>query len=73
MERLEGMKCEACRRGAPTVTDAEMQVFRAQIPDWNVVERDEILRLERSFSFGDFGDALAFTNRVGQAAEDDRL
>ncbi len=71
MERLAAIKCEACRKGAPTVTDAEMQVFLTQVPDWDVVERDGIRSLERSFFFGDFADALAFTNGVGQVAEDE--
>ena len=71
MERLAGMKCEACRKGAPTVTDAEMQIYLSQVPGWDVVERDGIRRLERSFSFGNFADALTFTNGVGQVAEDE--
>ena len=71
MERLAAIKCEACRKGAPTVTDAEMQTYLTQVPGWEVVERDGIRRLERSFSFRDFSDALAFTNGVGRVAEDE--
>lgn len=33
------------------------------------MERDGIKRLERTFKFGNFADALAFTNEVGAAAE----
>jgi 4a-hydroxytetrahydrobiopterin dehydratase len=33
------------------------------------VERESIPRLERLFRFRNFGDALAFTNRVGALAE----
>jgi len=71
MERLAAIKCDVCRGGAPTETDAEMQTYLTQVPDWEVVERDEIRRLERSFSFGNFADALTFTNGVGQVAEDE--
>ena len=71
MERLAGMKCEACRTGAPTVTDAEMQMSLSQVPGWDVVERDGIRRLERSFSFGNFEDALTFTIGIGQVAADE--
>ena len=71
MELLAAMKCEACRKGAPTVTDAEVNVYAKQVPEWDVVERDGIRRLERSFSFGDFKEALTFTNQVGQVAEDE--
>jgi 4a-hydroxytetrahydrobiopterin dehydratase len=34
-----------------------------------VVTKDGIKRLERSFKFNDFAEALAFTNQVGELAE----
>jgi 4a-hydroxytetrahydrobiopterin dehydratase len=66
---LTQMKCVACREGEPTVTDAEMERFLAQVPGWKVVEREGIKRLERVFKFKDFVEALAFTNKVGTLAE----
>ena len=62
-------KCRACRSDAPAVTQQEIQELKPQVPDWTVVERDGIPRLERVFSFGNFADALSFTNRVGALAE----
>ncbi len=69
MNRLSGEKCEACRIGAPTVTEAEMKELQPLVPDWRIVEHGGILRLERSFSFPDFAQALSFTLRVGELAE----
>ena len=69
MDELAQMKCEVCRVGAPTVTDEEIREYRAQVPEWVVVEREGIKRLERAFKFRDFAQALAFTNRVGGLAE----
>jgi 4a-hydroxytetrahydrobiopterin dehydratase len=69
MDDLSNMQCVACRKGEPTVTEAEMAALRPQIPDWQVVERDGIPRLERVFSFPNFAQALAFTDRVGALAE----
>ena len=71
METLTEMKCVACRRDAPTVTDAEIAELRPQIPDWELVEVDAIKRLTRSFRFDDFAQALAFTNKVGRLAEEE--
>jgi len=71
MEPLVQMKCVACRKGAPTVTDAEMADLLLQIPDWQVIERDGVKRLERIFRFSNFVEALAFTNRVGALAEEE--
>lgn len=68
---LVSQKCVACRKGAPTVTDAEMAAFLPEIPDWQVVEQDGVKRLERTFKFPDFVSALAFTDRVGAMAEEE--
>jgi 4a-hydroxytetrahydrobiopterin dehydratase len=69
MVQLQDMKCVACRGGEPTVTEAEISQYRPQIPDWQIVERDNILRLERVLKFANFREALAFTNRIGELAE----
>jgi len=63
------MKCVACRKGEPTVTDAEIAEFHPQVPEWQIVERDGIKRLERVFKFDNFVQALAFANKVGELAE----
>ena len=34
METLTQMKCVACRKDAPTVTDAEINEFHPQVSDW---------------------------------------
>ena len=71
MDELKQMKCEACQRGAPTVTAEERRELHVQVPEWNFVEQDEIRRLERSFVFADFVAALRFTNAVGALAEEE--
>ena len=69
MASLAEMKCVACREGEPTLTDAEIERYRPEVPGWKVVEREGIKRLERAFRFKDFVEALAFTNKVGAIAE----
>ena len=69
METLTAKKCEACRAGAPPLTEDEIAALLPQVPEWRLVERDGIKRLERVFKFKNFAEALAFTNRVGQIAE----
>jgi len=69
MERLTQMKCVACRKGVPTVTDAEIVEFHPQVADWEIVELDAIKRLTRVYSFDDFAQALEFANKVGELAE----
>ncbi len=69
MSELTQQKCEACKVGAPKITDAEIAELRPQIPEWRLVTRDDIPRLERAFEFRDFAEAMAFTNRVAELAE----
>ena len=69
MEELVQMKCVACRKGEPTVTENEIAEFFPQIPEWKIVERDGIRRLERTYGFKDFSQALSWTKKVGELAE----
>jgi 4a-hydroxytetrahydrobiopterin dehydratase len=69
MATLATEKCSACRSDAPRATQQQIQELKPQVPDWKLVERDGIPRLERAFSFANFADALSFTNRVGALAE----
>ncbi|MSR20035.1 MAG: 4a-hydroxytetrahydrobiopterin dehydratase [Gemmatimonadetes bacterium] len=71
MGRLNGERCVACRRDSPRVTEAEIAQLKPEIPDWELVERDGIQRLERAFRFTDFVEALAFTDRVGALAQEE--
>ena len=49
--------------------DASLDDLLSQIPEWRIVERDGIRHLERVFRFRNFAQALAFTMKVGEAAE----
>lgn len=70
MSDLSQQQCEACRWDAPQATDAEIEQYKKQIPEWQIVERDGIMQLERVFTFRNFKQALAFTNKVGEIAEE---
>jgi 4a-hydroxytetrahydrobiopterin dehydratase len=69
MTDLTAERCEACRADAPQVSDEELATLIRMIPDWNIEVRDGVMQLERMYSFPDFLQALAFTNKVGDIAE----
>jgi 4a-hydroxytetrahydrobiopterin dehydratase len=69
MVELSEQACEACRVGAPLVSDEELQRLLPTIPGWRVIEVDGVRQLTREFEFKNFAQALAFTNRVGDLAE----
>jgi len=71
MTQLTAQRCEACRADSPPVTPAEIEEYKPQVPEWDIVTRNEMPRLERVFKFDDFGEALRFTNEVGRLAEEE--
>ena len=71
MPELSTEKCVACRRDAPRVTDEEAAALSPQIPDWSREEHDGVPRLVRTFRVPTFRDALSFTQRVGELAEEE--
>ena len=71
MSGLINERCSACRRDSPRVTETDIRELKPQIPEWTLVERDGIQRLERVFGFTNFSEALNFTNRVGALAEEE--
>jgi 4a-hydroxytetrahydrobiopterin dehydratase len=70
MTELAGQQCVPCRAGEPTLTAEEIEALHPEVPDWELVQREGEKRLERTFSFDDFRQALSFTNRVGEMAEE---
>jgi 4a-hydroxytetrahydrobiopterin dehydratase len=67
MNALAQKECVPCKGGVPPLKGKELSEFARQLPKgWRVVEDHH---LEKEFSFKDFREALAFTNRVGELAE----
>jgi 4a-hydroxytetrahydrobiopterin dehydratase len=67
MSELSQMSCVPCQGGVPPLRGEELAKLAKQLEGgWKVVEEHH---LEKSFSFPDFAQALAFTNRVGELAE----
>ncbi len=69
MEDLKKLNCVPCRGGVPPLDDLQIAIFKPQTPEWQVIEVEGIKRLQRSFKFKNFAEALAFTDQVGALAE----
>ena len=66
-ETLANKTCVPCRGGIPPLTRQEAETLLLQAPEW--VLADEANRIERSFRFRNFREALAFAQKVGELAE----
>ena len=69
-EALASKTCTPCRGGIPPLTREQAELFRAQASDWQLVE--EARRIQRSFWFRDFREALTFVQEIGELAEAER-
>lgn len=67
--KLAELKCVACRGGDPSLTEFEIAELLPQVPEWTLVERDDIPRLQRIFKFKNYAQSLDFTNKVAAIAE----
>lgn len=68
-DKLIKQRCEACRADAPRVTEQELAELIKQIPSWAPIIRDEIMMLERTYSFINYAKAVIFTNQVAEMAD----
>ena len=68
MSDLAMLQCVPCKGGTPPLRGPELDDLLARLGnDWRVVEEHH---LEKGFRFKDFREALDFTNRVGDLAEE---
>jgi 4a-hydroxytetrahydrobiopterin dehydratase len=63
---LSKKSCIPCKGDTPPLTLEQAIEFLGEIPNWELVGAD---RLERSWSFDNFADALAFVNAAGVVCE----
>ncbi len=70
MSELAKKQCVPCMGGVPALEGPEIKRLLDELGNgWIVVEDHH---LEKEYGFGDFEQALAFTNRVGRVAEEQR-
>lgn len=64
---LSKQKCVPCSKGTPPLKGEKLdQLYKQLKSGWKVVDQR---LLEKEFAFKDFKEALAFTNKIGQVAE----
>jgi len=63
-------KCVPCESDIPAMFEDEIKEYQQKVPEWNVVKVDSVPRLKRLFKFKNFAEALSFTNKVGEIAEE---
>lgn len=63
-------RCEACHKDSPQVPAEEEQVLLAHIPDWDLIEVDDVKRLSRVIKVKGWRPAVDLTNRIADLADE---
>lgn len=71
MEKLSNQKCVPCSGELPPATEAEIERYKTQVPDWDLKKDEEKSYLQKEYKFSNFKKALAFTQSVGEIAEEE--
>ena len=59
--------CTPCRGGVPPLSRKTAEEYHREAPDWALV--DDATRIERTYRFKNFAEALDFVERIGALAE----
>ena len=70
MTDLTMKKCVPCESDIPPMDEEEIKEIQKEVAEWDVVKVDGVPHLKRSFNFKNFAEALAFTNKIGEIAEE---
>ena len=71
MINLAAGKCVPCRGGEPSLTQVEVADLLLQVPQWQAVTHENIMRLQRVFKFKNYAQAVEFTNKLAAIAEEE--
>lgn len=69
MTELNERHCEACRAGAPQVSTEQIEQLLSGMPGWDLIEVENIRRLQKHYPVKNFTAAMDFANRVYEIAE----
>jgi 4a-hydroxytetrahydrobiopterin dehydratase len=71
MNELAQLHCSPINPSTSRLDETELAHFIESLPGWQIYEKDGDLRLEKMFKFKDFSQAIEFTDRVAQAANEE--
>jgi 4a-hydroxytetrahydrobiopterin dehydratase len=69
MSELSQQGCVPCRGSEEPLSREQAESKLSELQGWEIIERGGSPRLRKRYDFPDFRSALAFTERVGEEAE----
>ncbi len=71
MNELAQLHCSPITANTPSLAEGEINQYKTQLPGWETHTVKGELRLEKTYQFKDFRQAVAFTNRVAEIANEE--
>ena len=69
MSELSDLQCQATPSDAPLLSSEQIAELLPQIPGWSVETHGQTPQLEKTFSFKNYIEAMAFANLITPFAE----
>jgi 4a-hydroxytetrahydrobiopterin dehydratase len=69
MDELAYLHCTSVTATTPSLNQSDIDHYLGQLEDWRIYEKAGEPRLEKTFTFKDFKQAVTFTNQVAQTAD----
>lgn len=69
MKELAVKSCTPCHGAVSPLSIEASERLRAQVSNWHLFVEDDVSKLSRFYEFADFKGALAFTQQIGEIAE----
>ena len=71
MDELAQQHCTAVTSTTQRLYERDINQYLANLPDWEIYEKDGESRIEKAYKFKDFIQAMTFTNKVSQVANEE--
>lgn len=71
MSDLSREHCSPINATSLKLDESQIDQLMKDVDGWKLLHKDNEARLEKTFQFKDFNQALDFTNRIGQLANEE--
>jgi 4a-hydroxytetrahydrobiopterin dehydratase len=69
MQDLKHSVCIPCEEGGDPMTEDQMKNYTSQVPDWQIIDKESIAKLQKEFKLKNFVEAITFADKIGALAE----
>jgi len=73
MKKINDLKsgvCIPCEQGGDPMDESQISKYTPQVPEWEVIDKDNVAKLMHMFKFKNFLEAISFADKVGAVAEE---